>query len=636
MGKIKFTLIILLGLSACVNAQDLFVSSGSYIFVQDEILFVNDDIRLDEADSNIFLREDAQLIQSSNEKNSDLGTLSVYQNQTSSGGIATGIYEYNYWSSPVGFSEQGITKENKNFQILNLFKPVDPSTSSNTSSNVYSVTNSYNSTTTEIAKYWLWQMQSSGGYNGWQHVSNIGEVNPSNGFTMKGIPSSTANPNTIDFRGRPNTGDLTIDCNFTGTDSDPNSGLTTQVETLTGNPYPSTMDLKKFLIDPVNVAGLDGGVYFWEQKNVGSHYLADYEGGYAVYTPGDPLDMTDDGNYLPAVFSNYDLSGGQSGLTGDSSFDYTSQNSRRYAAIGQGFVVRSEGTGNGGGIIKNDMRLYVKDIGSGSTDVFAKVAQENNNDNNNEIIAMSHNGIDYQNIINNPSIIPEIRIHTKLNDSYYRENLIAFRQATNLSYNKFTDGRHPLVLATDTYFIADGYQLGIKSIEYDIDVKLPFGFNADKDSNTYSVTINSTKNISESIEVFVHDKFEDTYTDIRGGAFEITLPQGEYDNRFEVVFRDNSQILTDEIIDLENEVLKSFLVYQNNTNNQLVIKNPQSHIIKSFIMYDVTGKVIFNKQNLGNELEYSFPTNNLSAGTYITKVTTDQNFEITKKVIVNN
>jgi hypothetical protein len=68
MGKIKFTLIILLGLSACVNAQDLFVSSGSYIFVQDEILFVNDDIRLDEADSNIFLREDAQLIQSSNEK----------------------------------------------------------------------------------------------------------------------------------------------------------------------------------------------------------------------------------------------------------------------------------------------------------------------------------------------------------------------------------------------------------------------------------------------------------------------------------------------------------------------------------------------------------------------------------------
>ena len=77
-------------------------------------------------------------------------------------------------------------------------------------------------------------------------------------------------------------------------------------------------------------------------------------------------------------------------------------------------------------------------------------------------------------------------------------------------------------------------------------------------------------------------------------------------------------------------------VFQNNSNNQLVIKNPKSYIVKSFTMYDVTGKLIYNKHNLGNDTQYTFPTNTLSSGAYITKIITDQDFEITKKVIVNN
>jgi hypothetical protein len=480
-------------------------------------------------------------------------------------------------------------------------------------------------------------MQSSGGYNGWRHVSDYRTVNSSYGFTMKGIPSSSANPNTIDFRGRPNTGDLLIDCNFDGTDSDPNSGFDDQsVITLTGNPYPSTMDLKKFLIDSDN-DGLDGQVYFWEQKDTGSHNLAAYEGGYATYIPGSSS-MTDDGSYLTAVFSTYNGLGGDLGTDSGNSYMYdASKHFRRYAAIGQGFVVRSKGIGMTGGIIKNDMRLYVKNIvGSSSTDVFARTNQESTNDNDDKVIAMSHNGIDYQNIINNPLIIPEIKIHTKLNDSYYRENLIAFRQSTDLSYKKFTDGRLPSVLATDTYFIADDIKLGIKSIEYDIDIKLPFGLNAENETNTYSVTIHKMNDVSESVEVYIHDKELDTYNDIKNGSFDISLPQGDYNDRFEIVFKDASQQIIEEIIETEAEVTGSFDVFQNNAANQFVIKNPQSHIIKLFVMYDISGKIIYNKQNLGNEIEYNFPTNNLSSGTYITKITTDQNFEITKKVIVNN
>jgi len=644
MKKITLTLAALLGVTSFLSAQDLYVSPNSYVFVQDEVVFVNDDVRLEATDSNIYLRDGAQLVQNTDTKNSDIGELSVYQEQT------TGVYEYSYWCSPVGVADAAMNT-NVNFDITNLHKPTNPALSSDVTTATYGTTGAYQSTATQIATYWLWQMQSGGGYVDWSHVAATGNVATGFGFTMKGSP--TAN-NTMDFRGRPNTGTLTIPCSFSGTDSDANSGLDNQVETLTGNPYPSAMDLKRFLMHPTNKPLLDSGIYFWEQKAVGSHMLQNYEGGYAVYTPGaivpdgdynNPLhaNWSDNGTYANVSFSAYNNAGNQMGNSGGSSADYSANNERRYAAIGQGFMIRSLDNGGaaagGNAVTENSMRLYLKEDSTtgGNGSIFAKTTATNNTvTQSSNVIAMSHNGIDYQNIINNPTTIPEIRIHTHINDTYYRENVLAFRENTGLSYNKFCDGRNPLVLDSDTYFIADDKKLVIKSITYDIDTRLPFGLNADNTNNTYSITINSLKNVSPNVEVFIYDKEADTYTDIRNGAFEITLPQGEYDNRFEVVFKDASKEANEELQITEAEVTDSFVVFQNNTSDQLTIKNPKSYIVKSFTMYDVTGKLIYNKHNLGNETEYIFPTNTLSTGTYITKVVTDQNFEISKKVIVHN
>jgi hypothetical protein len=307
-------------------------------------------------------------------------------------------------------------------------------------------------------------------------------------------------------------------------------------------------------------------------------------------------------------------------------------------------MVRSPNAGGvavgGNFITDNSMRLYMQEATDNTTtgSHFGKISSENDQDTNQEdnIIAMSHNGLDYMTILDNPSIIPEIRIHTKINDTYYRENVIGFNSDKNLSYNKFGDAENPLVLSSDTYFIADGHKLSIKSIAYDIDARLPFGLNADNETNSYSVTINALNNIADDVEVFVYDKDENTYTDIRNGIFEISLPQGEYDNRFEIVFKDASKETVQEQLVVEEIVTGSFEVFQNNANDQLTIKNPKSYIVKSFTMYDVTGKLIFNKHNLGNNIEYTFPTNTLSAGTYITKVVTDQDFEISKKIVIYN
>ena len=58
--------------------------------------------------------------------------------------------------------------------------------------------------------------------------------------------------------------------------------------TLVGNPYPSAIDALDLIHDPQNTSSINGVLYYWEQQpgngSTGSHYIADYVGGYASYT----------------------------------------------------------------------------------------------------------------------------------------------------------------------------------------------------------------------------------------------------------------------------------------------------------------------------------------------------------------
>ncbi|TBN06803.1 hypothetical protein EYD45_02650 [Hyunsoonleella flava] len=270
------------------------------------------------------MRSDAQLLQNTDTKNSDAGVLSIYQNQT------TGIYDYNFWCSPVGVSIDGTLNANVDFDGTNIHDPADHTDLTNVTSVPYGfIGNSYNGTATQLATYWIFTLISGGGYADWSQELNTGNIPSGYGFTLKGSPNVN---NVLDLRGRPNTGDISIDCTFTGVDSDPLSGPTTQVETLTGNPYPSALDLKLFLTDgngstsPTGTNNrniLNGEAFFWEQIPVGSHNLADYQGGYSVYTPGDPTNLADNGSYATAPFENYNLDGSVNGPTAGNTQDFT-------------------------------------------------------------------------------------------------------------------------------------------------------------------------------------------------------------------------------------------------------------------------------------------------------------------------
>lgn len=634
------TALVVFGINTCFS-QDLYVDNNSYLYARDVVLFVNNDIRLETATSNIYMRGDAQLVQNTDIKNSDAGELSIYQNQT------TGIYEYNFWCSPVGVSTDGIVNTNVDFDGTNIHDPADDVDLTNVTSTPYGfIGNSYNGTATQLATFWIFTLVSAGGYADWSQELNTGNIPSGYGFTLKGSPNIN---NVLDLRGRPNNGDIPVECIFTGVDSDPLSGTTTQVETLTGNPYPSALDLKLFLTDGFGTASptgtnnrivLNGEVFFWEQKNVNSHNLNDYEGGYSVYTPGDPTDLTDNGSYATAPFENYNLDGSTNGTTTGTTQDFTANNARRFAAVGQGFIVSSFDNGGapGGGIavFNNAMRLYLAEDSTtgGNGSVFAKNTSEekNNEDQKPEILAMSHNGINYKDIINNPTTIPEIRIHTKINNTFYRESVIAFREGTpnNNTYNRFFDGRnYEGELTRDAYLLSEDKELVIKSIKYSEDTKIPLGLKTNRDNTSFEVKIFDLRAIPENISIYIYDKLNDSYTDLRNTTFSINLDEGMHNERFEITFSKQSTLSTD----VYN--ISDFKIFENVKRSQLEIINTNRLEMHNLKLYDVSGKVVLEKTIFNTARKITIPTKSLSSGMYVVSLKLSDNQTLSKKIIIS-
>ena len=325
-----------------LNAQ-MYVGPSSYVFANNEVVYIEHELELNAANSNFYLRENGQLIQgaTSTGTNKGSGSLSVFQEGT------TNNFQYDYWCSPVGGfidavgnSPFGITQL-KDVDGLIAFK--EPSILS---------MNNYNGIASPlaIAPFWINKLIASSEYSNWVQVGSSASLNAGEGFTMKGTSGTNGftvngvqnNPGSqqrYDFRGKPNDGTIAIP-------------VAVEQFTLTGNPYPSAIDLSAFLLAETNCTGI---AYFWEQDaTVNSHYIADYKGGYGAFSPGD---LGSTGIYVPATFYSYDGSGneGTAGVTGG---DYQ----RRFSPIGQGFLI--DGLANGFVEMKNSYRRFVKEIAS--------------------------------------------------------------------------------------------------------------------------------------------------------------------------------------------------------------------------------------------------------------------------------
>ena len=589
------------------NAQ-MFVSPNTNVFVNNEVVYVKQDLELNAASSNFYLRKDAQLLQGTTVAgaNKGLGNLSVFQEGS------TNNFQYNYWCSPVGGNIA--TAGNATFGITQL-KDVADLTTSNAPSILAS--NNYNGTASPlaIAPYWINKLTPVNGNYNWIQVGSTATLNAGEGFTMKGTSGTNAitvngvqnNPGSkqrYDFRGKPNDGTISIP-------------VATAQFTLTGNPYPSAIDLSAFLTDATNCTGI---AYFWEQdKTVNSHYIADYKGGYGTFSPVSRLGS---GIYVAATFYSYDGSGNEIISTG-----MGANYERRFCPVGQGFMI--DGAANGTVDMKNSYRVFVKE-GAANYSQFEKIANSTKtNDSNGKLAAVqSVSGFDYSTVTITPT--PQIRFNTLLNNQGVRQLALAFipeaTDGVDHAMDAMSSGDDS---SADVYFVLDDSEYIINALKFDIDKSIPIGFKNAQEAN-YKITVKEILNFNAANNVYLHDKTADLYYDIKNSFHEMTLPAGVNNKQYEITFK------TKTTLGLNTEATQNFVVYQNNATKSLTINNALLMDLDTCSLYDVAGKIIFSKKDLGVNSTYKFSTSGLSDGIYIVKLSTKDKIEVGKKIIIKN
>ena len=578
-----------------VSFAQLTIRNNAYVFVTDEVLYVENAVNLTEVNSTLYLRDEAQLIQGNEApSNSGLGRLSVYQNGT------THNWAYNFWASPVGNVDASNTA-NRPFRANDQFFDVTGTTTSIPAS----FTGSYNGTSSplNIAKYWLYSYNPGLSYSEWDYIAETGNLDTGYGFTMKGT-SGSGNNQLYDFRGKPNTGLIET------------AVLDTQF-TLVGNPYPSALDAVDYIHDAVNSTLITGTLSFWEQDlAVSSHNLQSYLGGYATYTI-DALGLVE--TFLPATFNSYNIDGVLNVIGAVSTSGKTLH---RYIPIGQGFMI--EGIADGNARTLNAHREYYKQ--SGSSSEFFRTSESNTSSLTGTINELIYDDNGYQII---PSDYKRFRLNVDFNDTYTRQLLHNFHQTATPGFDYGLESNNSEPLASDSYFILGDMPYIAQANSYDEDLKIPLVIKI-QNAMPVRVRIHDIQNFGDTQPIYIHDIQEDVYYNLRAQNFNINLEAGNYTSRFEITFTNTSTLSVSEFETNE------FTVFQNNTISQLVIANPSALEIKSVTLFDVAGKKVMNEADLYNDTRYEFSTKNLSDGVYVVNIVLNNNEVMNKKIVVSN
>ncbi|WP_396155250.1 T9SS type A sorting domain-containing protein [Flavobacterium sp.] len=575
----------------------LYVSNNSYVYNKGTVVYAKGNLELNGANSNFYLRNEGQFVQGTTgtSSNTGVGKLSVFQEGT------VNNYAYNYWCSPVGNASATIGNEDFGITMLNVPTTNIASTPATISSATYEGSSGAGALT--IASYWIFRFLAQANYSNWVQSAAATDIQAGQGFTMKGTSgtdatnvgeTTTNNPGSAqryDFRGKPNDGTITV-------------GVAADNFTLTGNPYPSALHVNAFLLDPTNT-DCTGNAYYWEQdKTVNSHLLLAYRGGYGTYSP---LGLLSNGIYVPAFFSSYNIDG-TINVTGSSSGLVIE---RKYAPIGQGFMIKGRATGSPVSVtLRNAHRDYYKEVGTLSQ--FERVSNVLNEDQPTGINSTSH-----------------IRLNTIINNANTRQLALAFLPNATDGVDRGIDAMSPdSDLTNDVYFFLDSEKYVIEGVNFDVEKRIPLGVNVSGNS-TFKFSLVQVVNFNEDQEVYLFDAFDGSYHNLIQGDYEVSLPTGIYNNRFEITFKN-------EALSISNPIKENIIVVQNNASQQLVISNPTMMEIKSVTLYDITGKLLFNKTKLDVKDSYEFSTASLSEAVYLVKIQSGNGQSFSQKIIVSS
>ncbi len=542
------------------------------------------------------LTGEAQLIQNGATANPSSGIGKILKDQQGT----QSSYHYNYWSSPVttngiNYSIGGVLRDGSDV-ATNPFNPSALNFGADVNFADGALTFPAN-----LSTGWMYKFTSvSTVYAGWQHIGSTGTVNPAEGFTMKGVTGTgvvTAEQNYV-FVGKPNNGTIGLN-------------ISLNQSYLVGNPYPSALDADEFIKDNIkDGAGraatniFNGALYFWDHFGGQTHILGQYVGGYATYTlMGGVVALSND----PLTANN-----GSNGT----------KTPKRYIPVAQGFFI---GTGPTTDLTTNNPGLSTPITGGtitfkNSQRVFKVESAVDSQ------FFRTQNDSDAVDTVNDER--QKIRLLFESPNQLYRQILVGVDENSTNSFDIGYDAPMIDLNTDDLYWNISNSKNTIQAVpHFNSDQIIPLGIRTSVEGLT-TIKIAGLENISESTNIYIHDNETGLDHNIRNSEFAISLPIGEYDNRFSLRF-------SGQTLGVNDPIKVNPIIYFTNADSSLNIRNTDINTtLKSVTLFNLLGQQIatYSIENR-NQQDLKIPISNIASGTYIVKITSDFGRTFSQKII---
>ena len=593
------------------EALGMFIDTNkTFSIIGDNFIINNNYLQLD---GTLNLAGDSQLIQTSNSDLVTSATGKILRRQEGN----TDSYWYNYWSSPVGttgattLSDNNGSSNNTNNSPFNINMLMD-----GTGITAMEFTSEFDAEN-KISDRWLYSFQNGLTYYDWVTLAIDDDILPGVGYTQKGT-GNDSNPDPFiteqqyTFVGKPNNGTILIDADDVDNDDtgvgesvqDPDTGTYTLTTTLIGNPYPSALDAEEFIRDNIDLDNgslnpiIDGTILLWEQWAGDSHWLSEYEGGYAYINLTDTERAYQHPDIVIADPTNPDNRG--------------IKTPTEFLPVGQAFFVEVV---NDGDIEFNNGQRVFKQEALGESVFFR----------NGDLVEEDTTATD-ANRMNEMSIL---RLEFGVSSGASRSFVLGFSDYTTDEFDYGYDGG--LITsppADDMGSLLNGQQYVIQAfapITPEKVVNLVM-----HSSGTFTHTLKSTEitNIPEGQNLLIRDNLTGSIYDLRSTEpYNFTSESGSFTDRFQVIFEDPT-------LAIEDETLDKVIIYMDNIQDKLFVKG-LDQTVKNLTLRNMLGQTVRTFNDIeNNTLENGVYIGDLSSGVYLVNLMTEDNLKLDKKIIL--
>jgi len=462
--------------------------------------------------------------------NANSGNITYKRNTT-----AMRLYDYTYWSSPVS-----------DFSLYSL--------SPNTAPNEYY---SYNPTL------------------GWSSINNgAANMTAGVGYILSAPRSFSNTYSTVynaNFIGTPNNGDVNV------------TPIATKWN-LVGNPYPSSLDARQFIIANTvpGAETIEGSLYFWTHNTLPDNIDPGQNNRY-FYTSDDYAAYNLTGSLVTSKSATTEATAGTNAPSGN-------------IASGQGFFVKA--LTNNPIQFKNNMRL-----GAINTQFF-KTSKET-------------------------EVKDRVWLNLTNTQGAFKQILVGYiEEATNgvdVRYDATSFNANAYI---DFYSVNGAKKLSIqgRALPFEKSDVVPLGYKSTI-AGEFTIAIDHAEGIfSGQQHVYLEDKLKDIIYDLSTGDYTFTTEIGTFTNRFEIRYASKTTLGTGDYDTAANTVLVS-------VKNKEVKVTSTIENIKEVTVYDISGKLLYDKKKV-NSTELQIQNLPVANQVVLVKITLENNSTQTKKVIV--